>query len=263
MGSQLSAKNRWADRISRWRRLSRDLGGWWWWILLNMKLSDVPYLGRVFTWLAGLPLGPHREKRYLCRIKPYISPRAEIACPDLHLSSGCLVDAYAVIWSGKGGGKVALGQNVHINRGTIIEVAGGSTIEIGAHTHVQAYCNLYAYAGTSIRIGQHVMIAPQCGLFPYQHKVDDLDRAMERQGFVSKGDIVIEDDVWLGTGAKVMDGVRIGQGAIIGAGAVVTSDVPPFSIAVGVPARVIRTRETQNPVNGTQHDRGDSGADRA
>ena len=249
MSSKVLAKSRWADRISRWRHLSQRLGRWWWWVWLNMKLSDVPHLGRVFTWLAGLPLGPHREKQYLCRIKPYISPKAEIACPDLRISRGCLVDAYAVIWSGRGGGRVALGQDVHINRGTIIEVAGGSTIEIAAHTQVQAYCNLYAYGGSNIRIGQHVMIAPQCGLFPYQHKVDDLDEVMEQQGFVSKGDIVIEDDVWLGTGVKVMDGVRIGQGAIIGAGAVVTRDVPPYSVAAGVPARVVRTRETKDPLD--------------
>jgi len=210
--------------------------------MLNMRFSDLPHLGRFFTWLAGLPLGPHRAKVPLSWFKPYISPRAEVYCPDLHLSQGCYIDALAVIWSGQGGGSVNLARDVHINRGTIIEVAHGSTITIGEHTHVQAYCNLYAYAG-NIRIGNYVMIAPKCALFPYQHKVDDLSEMMEQQGFVSKGDIVIEDDVWLGTGAKIMDGVRIGRGAIVGAGAVVTRDIPPYTIAAGVPARVIRKRE--------------------
>jgi acetyltransferase-like isoleucine patch superfamily enzyme len=54
---------------------------------------------------------------------------------------------------------------------------------------------------------------------------------------------VIEDDCWLGDGVKVLDGVTIGRGSVIGAGAVVTKDIPPFSVAVGVPARVIKTRD--------------------
>ena len=68
---------------------------------------------------------------------------------------------------------------------------------------------------------------------------------MCEQEVISKGDIVIEDDVWLGMGAKVMDGVCIGRGSVIGAGAVVTGDIPPYSIALGVPARVVRKRGTE------------------
>jgi acetyltransferase-like isoleucine patch superfamily enzyme len=228
-------------RTSRKQERKQAFHGWWLWCVINMKLSGLPYLGRFFTWLAGLPLGPHRAKLPLRRIKPYISPRAEVSCPNLHLSPGCYIDALAVVWSGKGGGSVTLARDVNINRGTIVEVDNGSTITIGEHTHIQAYCNLYAYAG-NIRIGRYVMIAPKCALFPYQHVMDDPTQVMEQQGFFSKGDIVIEDDVWLGTGVKVMDGVRIGRGAVVGAGAVVTRDIPPYTIAAGVPAKVIRTR---------------------
>jgi acetyltransferase-like isoleucine patch superfamily enzyme len=206
-----------------------------------MKLAGLPYLGRLFTWLAGLPLGPHRGKLPLRRIRPYISPRAEVSCPNLSLGPSCYIDALTVIWSGKRGGSVTLARDVILNRGTIVEVDNGSTITIDEHTHIQAYCNLYAYAG-NIRIGRYVMIAPKCALFPYQHVMDDPTQVMEQQGFVSKGDIVIEDDVWLGTGVKVMDGVRIGRGAVVGAGSVVTHDIPPYAIAAGVPAKVIRTR---------------------
>ena len=59
---------------------------------------------------------------------------------------------------------------------------------------------------------------------------------------VSKGDIVVEDDVWIGYGATILSGVRIGQGAVIAAGAVVTKDVPPYAIVGGVPAKVIKYR---------------------
>jgi acetyltransferase-like isoleucine patch superfamily enzyme len=237
----MNAEQNAPSRTLIWRRRREAFHGWWLWCAINMKLSSLPHLGRLFTWLAGLPLGPHRAKLPLRRIKPYISPRAEVSCADLHLGPSCYIDALAVIWSGKGGGSVALARDVNINRGTIIEVDNGSTITVGEHTHIQAYCNLYAYAG-NIRIGRYVMIAPKCALFSYQHAIDDPTQVMEQQGFTSKGDIVIEDDVWLGTGAKIMDGVTIGHGAVVGAGAVVTRDVPPYTIVGGVPAKRIGSR---------------------
>lgn len=62
------------------------------------------------------------------------------------------------------------------------------------------------------------------------------------QEALSKGDIVVEDDVWIGYGATVLSGVRIGQGAAVAAGAVVTKDVPPYAIVGGVPAKVLKYR---------------------
>lgn len=64
----------------------------------------------------------------------------------------------------------------------------------------------------------------------------------EKQEGVSKGDIVVDDDVWIGYGATIMSGVHIGQGAVVAAGAVVTKDVPPYAIVGGVPAKVIKYR---------------------
>ena len=65
---------------------------------------------------------------------------------------------------------------------------------------------------------------------------------MNRQGTYCDP-VVIDDDVWIGTAAIILQGVHIGRGSIIGAGAVVTRDIPPFSIAVGVPARVTACRK--------------------
>lgn len=64
----------------------------------------------------------------------------------------------------------------------------------------------------------------------------------EQYEAISKGDIKIDDDVWIGYGATIMSGVQIGQGAVIAAGAVVTKDVPPYAIVGGVPAKVIKYR---------------------
>lgn len=73
--------------------------------------------------------------------------------------------------------------------------------------------------------------------FPF--RVFYLGQAMEGG---SKGDIVIDDDVWIGYGATILSGVHIGQGAVIAAGAVVASDVPPYAIVGGVPAKIIKYR---------------------
>ncbi len=77
------------------------------------------------------------------------------------------------------------------------------------------------------------------GLSTYPFKVFYLGHQFEA---TSKGDIVVKDDVWIGTNAMILSGVTIGQGAIIGAGAVVTKDVPPYAIVGGNPAKIIKYR---------------------
>lgn len=63
---------------------------------------------------------------------------------------------------------------------------------------------------------------------------------------LSKGNIVVEDDVWIGESALILSGVTIGQGAVVAAGAVVSKDVPPYAIVGGIPAKVIKYRFTEN-----------------
>lgn len=65
---------------------------------------------------------------------------------------------------------------------------------------------------------------------------------------ISKGDIVIGEDVWIGSNCSILSGVKIGRGAIIAAGAVVTKDIPPYTIAAGIPAKVIRKRFTDSEI---------------
>ena len=89
-----------------------------------------------------------------------------------------------------------------------------------------------------MRIGAHVVI------IPYNHLFEDPSVQIFKQGSSQQG-VFIEDDVWIGAHVTVTDGVRIGKGSVIGAGAVVTRDIPPYSVAVGVPARVIKSRGRQ------------------
>jgi acetyltransferase-like isoleucine patch superfamily enzyme len=238
-------------KIERLHRLQQKLGKWWWWIWPNMQLSDAPVLGRFFTRLASLPLGPYRKKWPLASVKPYISPKAQVAGLGLNLDRGCFIDDFVTLYSAGVDGTIRLGRNVYVYRGTIIEAGQGGQVTIGSSTHIQAYCTLCGYV-RNIKIGSHVMIAPHCDLLSYPHKTVDLHRHVSEGELDSEGDLVIEDDVWLGMGAKVMGRVRIGRGAIIGAGAVVAHDIPPYSIAVGVPAQVTRWRSPTKPAISTE-----------
>jgi acetyltransferase-like isoleucine patch superfamily enzyme len=225
------------------RRLAhkKKLGRWWWWIWMAMHLSHLPCLGPFFAWLAGLPLGPYKEKQSLAQVtsRPYISPKAEISACGVQIGPQCFIDDFVTIGSGRNGGSVTLDERVHVYRGTVIEANRGTRIIIGADTHVEANCVLNSLVG-NVRIGRDVQIAPHCGFFSGQRGHNDRSQPKYVEGPVSRGDIVIEDGVQLGMGVVVYDGVCIGRGAIVGAGTVVTEDVSPYSIVTGRPAHAIR-----------------------
>lgn len=210
---------------------------------LVILLSNLPLIGGLFLRLACQLTGPYKARRQIIGLtgKRFISPYADIRCPQLSVGERAFIDDHVTIYAHRHGGGVSIGPESSIQRQTVIELAQGGNISIGRNTHIQPGCNLTAALG-SIRIGDDVQLAPRCALYPYQHGYKSLDEAMCWQPITSKGDIVIEDDVWLGVGVIVMDGVTIGRGAIVGAGAVVTESIPPYGIAVGVPARVVGSR---------------------
>jgi acetyltransferase-like isoleucine patch superfamily enzyme len=218
------------------------------WIKAMLSLSTV---SRLFTHLAGLPLAPYKGKKRLLRYlgtRPYISPRAQIGCSKLEIGPKCFIDDYVTIYAHpQARGGVHLDRNVHIYRWSIIELGEGEGwLRVGSNTYIQSGCIFNPFVNNII-IGANCMIAPRCAFTPYQHGFADTHLPMREQPFTSRGDIVVEDDVWLGVNVCVMDGVTIGRGAIVGAGAVVTQDIPPYAIASGIPARVIRFREGGGP----------------
>lgn len=91
-----------------------------------------------------------------------------------------------------------------------------------------------------VTVGDSVLIAPLAKILAVEHRFSDPSRPVLEQGISGRG-IVIGDGAWIGAGAAVLDGVTVGEGAVVGANAVVTRDVPPHCVAVGVPARVIRS----------------------
>ncbi|WP_133965445.1 CatB-related O-acetyltransferase [Eubacterium limosum] len=100
--------------------------------------------------------------------------------------------------------------------------------------YIGNYCSI-APEVTFILSADHYM--DRLSTFPFKVKV-----LGEKVEGISKGNIYIDDDVWIGYRATIMSGVHVAQGAVIAAGAVVTSDIPPYAIAAGVPAKVIKYR---------------------
>lgn len=141
--------------------------------------------------------------------------------------------------------------NVVSNNTSNITVGNGTYGEITAFNDsfdkkliIGNYCSL-ALDVTFIVARDHKIATVSCFPFKQIYGLENNDY----YDAVSKGDIVVSDDVWIGYGAVILSGVSIGQGAVIAAGAVVTSDVPPYAIAGGVPAKVIKYRFQQSVID--------------
>ncbi len=143
-------------------------------------------------------------------------------------------------------GGVFLGDNVSIGRFSVIECTGAIT-HLGRGFHIGANSNLgdYNFVGAAggVRIGANVLIGQNVRFHSENHLFSRTDLPIKAQGVSHQG-ILVEDDVWLGAGVTLLDGVRVGQGAVVAAGSVVTKDVPPFAVAGGAPAQVLRYRLT-------------------
>jgi acetyltransferase-like isoleucine patch superfamily enzyme len=136
-------------------------------------------------------------------------------------------------------GTIAFGERCTVHDHAVL-IAQGGFIHLGDRVSVNPFCVLYGHGG--LTIGNNVLIASHVVIIPANHQFADATTPIREQGETRLG-IRIEDNVWLGTRATILDGVTIGQGAIVAAGAVVTKDVPPMAIVVGVPAKVIRYRD--------------------
>ncbi len=141
------------------------------------------------------------------------------------------------------GSHTSIGRNLWLTCGGTPEHHDHGYFEIGEHSFIG--CNAVLGAGGGVRIGNHVLIGQCVNIHAESHIFQDPDRLIKEQGVSYQG-IVIEDDVWIGSKATILDGVTIGRGAVIGAGAVVTRSVSPYAIAAGVPARVIGSRGESN-----------------
>jgi acetyltransferase-like isoleucine patch superfamily enzyme len=196
-------------------------------------------------WMPGLPGVALRAIAYrlILRVRglPAIEPGVRLRRPeDITLGDGVFVESGVLLEAGPGG--IAIDDDAMLRCGCILQVYNHrglphAGIRIGRRTFVGERALLRGQGG--ITIGENVLLGPGVQVLAINHVFTDGARPIRDQGITAAG-ITIENDCWIGAGAIVLDGVTIGRGACIGAGAVVTQSIPARTLAVGVPARVIR-----------------------
>lgn len=155
----------------------------------------------------------------------------------LSLRFKCLIHPFAKV-SIKG---VSIGKGTRIGRSLLQTYGGKGRIEIGIGTTVYDHCELFAHRDTLIAVGDNVFLARRSVLMTAEHVFADGHALIKDQGTV-EGDVRIGNDVWIGYGVMLLQGVTVKDGCVVGAGSIVTDDLEPYSVAVGVPARVIKKR---------------------
>jgi acetyltransferase-like isoleucine patch superfamily enzyme len=158
----------------------------------------------------------------------------------IKLGRGAYLDEGVYLHACPGG--IEIGEGTYVMHGSILHVYNfrglpQSGIRVGKQSLIGERNVIRGQGG--VEIGDRVYTSPMVQMLAVNHVFQDPSRPFIEQGITAEG-IRIEDDVWVGSGAIITDGVTVGRGAVIAAGAVVTRDVPPQTIAAGVPARVIR-----------------------
>ena len=162
-------------------------------------------------------------------------PHKIVIGDNVVIDDNCCLDAKGTTNKG-----IVLERGVFLGRNTILSCKNG---DIVLDEDANVGFNVEVFSAARVRIGRKVLVAAYTYLVGGDHLYDRVDIPVLEQGRTARG-IDVDDNVWLGAHVVVADGVRIGRDAVIGAGAVVTTDVPEFHVAAGVPARVIRDRRT-------------------
>ncbi|KQN74639.1 acyltransferase [Devosia sp. Leaf64] len=143
---------------------------------------------------------------------------------------------------------IKFGSDVHIGSQAVIQGRFDGTCEIGSNTWIGPQVFLDA---RFLHIGRHVGLGPGCRVLGSVHTGEPVRRPIIETDLVVSL-VRIEDGADIGINAVILPGVTVGEGAIVGAGAVVTADVPAFSVAAGVPARIIRWRKSEPEAHGAR-----------
>jgi maltose O-acetyltransferase len=148
-----------------------------------------------------------------------------------------LAKSLRVFWARK---MIRCGNAVNIEKNAYFTPG----LSLGDNSGIGIDCEVYG----PVTIGKNVMMGPEVVIYTSGHKFDRTDIPMIEQGSTDAEPVTIGDDVWIGRRVMIMPGVTIGNGCVIGAGAVATKDIPTYSVAGGVPARVLKTRDSRSNI---------------
>jgi acetyltransferase-like isoleucine patch superfamily enzyme len=204
-------------------------------------------LGWIPTWAKGTGIRRRLYRPIFARIgaATCLEPGVElIGAVNIELGDQVYLCRHASLDAGHPDSTIRIGNRVTIGRYVGLTGLKQTQVEIGDDTFING--NVMFLGAGNIKIGRKCLLAPQVSIIASNRNFSDLAIAICDQGETHQG-VVIEDNCWLGHRVTVLDGVTIGEGSVIGAGAVVTKDIPPYSIAVGVPARVVASRKPTDP----------------
>lgn len=167
--------------------------------------------------------------------------RWRLRANGLRVDASCNVGPLVSVGSGsakRAGGSGTIGPACELSRGVELSPWGGQ-IHIGTNVFLGPQTVIYGHGG--VHIGDNTLIAMHCCIVSSNHTIPARGRLIRDHADVPLP-TRIGNDVWLGAGVKVMGGVTIGDGCVVGAGSVVVTDLPAYSVSVGVPAQVVRSR---------------------
>jgi acetyltransferase-like isoleucine patch superfamily enzyme len=222
--------------LSKYRRLVTGSGGIWY--LLKYEIITTLMVG--FPGLLGLSLRYFFYQFLFNKIGKSVAIGRNVTLrhPNrIQIGNKVIIDDEVVLDAkGDGGVGIIINDGVFIGRGTII-VARSGVVEIGEGSSISSYCRI-----SRSNIGQKVLVAAYVYIIGGGHQSNRSDIPVMDQPIESKGGVQVGDGCWIGAFTAVMDGVGIGNDSIIGAHSLVTRDIPSYSIAHGVPAKIHRDR---------------------
>ncbi|QCK15917.1 CatB-related O-acetyltransferase [Mangrovivirga cuniculi] len=174
----------------------------------------------------------------------------------INLEKGYSIDQNAIIRKSEIKGKVNIAEGCKIIGG--VKITGKSPVNIGRYTSLNGPNMDILASVNSVNIGSFCSIARNVSIQEFNHHFDRLTSyyintnilgGKVEDDIYSKGDIIIGNDVWIGTQSVILSGAKIGNGAIIAANSVVNGEIPPYAIAVGSPAKVIKYRFNQETID--------------